>query len=554
MNMAALLKWKEKILFFLVFCIVILGGLWKTTISVHAEEDNTPPVVTGVRILNPEVTKPGIVTIEISFIEEDTGVSEIQGSVDNFDYLIESRGNWTDSGAPNKIYSNFRIAGKTWYTGSVKVNARILGNARDGEWMVSYIRIVDNAGNENSYVFKWITDEYGSIADETGKYYGIDDSCWTNDGKYSFKTATFHVKNEFDIEFQASLSNPNLAKRLQEMPEGKVADVIVDPSSNGIVKKEVFDAIKGKDKKVIFDLDGIQWIFEGKDITRATKDIDIKTEFQTVSGSSYGADSKLIKVDFAPNGQLPGKAQIRMKSDYLYNKYGASGKIYLYYLNGSKLREEQSAGTELVFDGTDKWCYFTIDHNSTFLLTGEKLKQGQGSGTGSNGKAGLNKTRAQVAVSGSTQLKVTGAPGKVTWKSSDPSIATVSSKGKIKGRKVGKAVITAKAGARTYKCTVTVVPQKQRITYARNKKTKSVTLKWRKQSAARGYQIQYTTDKRFKKGVKSVYVSRNKTYNKTITKLKKGKTYYFKVRSYGSYRGNRYYGPYSSAVKVTVRK
>lgn len=45
---------------------------------------------------------------------------------------------------------------------------------------------------------------------------------------------------------------------------------------------------------------------------------------------------------------------------------------------------------------------------------------------------------------------------KVTYKSSNTKVATVSSKGVVKGRKKGKAVITVKSGRKTVKCTVTV--------------------------------------------------------------------------------------------------
>ena len=46
---------------------------------------------------------------------------------------------------------------------------------------------------------------------------------------------------------------------------------------------------------------------------------------------------------------------------------------------------------------------------------------------------------------------------KATWKSSNPKVATVSSKGKITAKKKGTATITAKVGKTTYKCKVTVL-------------------------------------------------------------------------------------------------
>ena len=47
---------------------------------------------------------------------------------------------------------------------------------------------------------------------------------------------------------------------------------------------------------------------------------------------------------------------------------------------------------------------------------------------------------------------------KTTWRTSNKSVAYVSSTGKVTGLKAGKATITAKAGTKSYKCTVTVNP------------------------------------------------------------------------------------------------
>ena len=65
-----------------------------------------------------------------------------------------------------------------------------------------------------------------------------------------------------------------------------------------------------------------------------------------------------------------------------------------------------------------------------------------------------------------------------------------------------------------------------------------------------GYQIVCATDKKFSKNVKKVTVSAS-TLTKTVTGLKKGKTYYVKVRAYKTVNGKKIYGLYSS---VKTRK
>lgn len=88
------------------------------------------------------------------------------------------------------------------------------------------------------------------------------------------------------------------------------------------------------------------------------------------------------------------------------------------------------------------------------------------------------------------------------------------------------------------------------VTNKKGKKVKVVLKK--KVSGASGYEIKYSTDKKFKKSVKTVRFTGT---SKTINKLRKNKTYYVKVRGYKkNSNGNRSYGPYSSVKKVKIKK
>lgn len=74
------------------------------------------------------------------------------------------------------------------------------------------------------------------------------------------------------------------------------------------------------------------------------------------------------------------------------------------------------------------------------------------------GRVSLNKKKAMLMVGKTLQLKVNHAPKgkKITWSSSRKSVATVTSKGKVKAKKAGKATITAKVSGKRYTCAVTV--------------------------------------------------------------------------------------------------
>ncbi len=70
----------------------------------------------------------------------------------------------------------------------------------------------------------------------------------------------------------------------------------------------------------------------------------------------------------------------------------------------------------------------------------------------------LNKKNASLNVGKTTTLKATVTPkdSKVTWSTSNKSVATVTKKGVVKGVKAGTATITAKAGTKKATCKVTV--------------------------------------------------------------------------------------------------
>ena len=94
--------------------------------------------------------------------------------------------------------------------------------------------------------------------------------------------------------------------------------------------------------------------------------------------------------------------------------------------------------------------------------------------------------------------------------------------------------------------------EKVSLTSAKNSKGKKIVLKSKKVSGAKGYEISYSTDKKFKKAV----TKKNTTKTSyTISKLKKGKTYYVRIRAYKvDSTGKKVYGKYSSVKKVKISK
>lgn len=90
---------------------------------------------------------------------------------------------------------------------------------------------------------------------------------------------------------------------------------------------------------------------------------------------------------------------------------------------------------------------------------------------------------------------------------------------------------------------------------ASNVRTRSLQLKWSRNASVSGYQIQYSTDSRFKKQNKSYFVYDAQTDNTIISSLKNKKKYYVRVRTYISDKnGKKYYSDWSKVKSVTIKK
>ena len=84
-------------------------------------------------------------------------------------------------------------------------------------------------------------------------------------------------------------------------------------------------------------------------------------------------------------------------------------------------------------------------------------------------------------------------------------------------------------------------------------KKKKAFLKWKKNSKATGYEIYRATKKNGKyKKIRTIKKASAATF--TDSKVKKGKTYYYKVRAYKTVKGNKANGKFSAVRKVKIKK
>lgn len=116
-----------------------------------------------------------------------------------------------------------------------------------------------------------------------------------------------------------------------------------------------------------------------------------------------------------------------------------------------------------------------------------------------------------------------------------------------------KPYLGKKEGSASKKVSAKPVPTKVAISSVKNSGAKTVAVKWKKVSGASGYEIYSATSKNGKYK-KVATVKKGGTTSCKNTKLKKGKTYYYKVRAYCTVNGKKVYGKYSEVKSVKVKK
>lgn len=310
-------------------------------------DDLTAPEVTSVRILNEgPVNRPGIVQVEVSFREEESGIAKVEAQI----------GPWNAGDGSNLLPRawGYRESFSTeeFSASRVVVDVPVASTDPLGDWCVHTIWLVDKAGNTSALSIG--PREDGSPHD----WYFID-------GEY-IRIPHFEVREEFNFQLEMALSNPRLIGSLENLGEGEAARILID--DDAVLPKEALDAIAGRDVTLVLYKDDYQWVVRGTDIEGETKDVVLSLELWQETGDEYGSGDDVVHLVFYPNGELPCPMQVRFKSDYLYSYAGISGALHLYYLDDGELVEEEG-NIDLVFDGTDKWCYFDVTHNSEFIIS-----------------------------------------------------------------------------------------------------------------------------------------------------------------------------------------
>ena len=231
------------------------------------------------------------------------------------------------------------------YRGNIFVDV----DAELGKYKLSYVALSDNSGNSS--------------------YYNEDDLT-------TFDAGFELVSKSMDVIAKTSDEN-----YLQIIRNAKDNDIIyLDSDDNNIIKKEVFEAIKGTNKTIHIKYNSIEWIFYGKDIKDENiKDISMSSMlnspeyYEEMNLPKYNINKGLI-LCFANNGVLPGPVTIRLQFSYFLKNF--IGKEFnVYYINKDDKQPLTKFMESSVKINEDGWYEFKLYHNSDYIMTNEPIDE-----------------------------------------------------------------------------------------------------------------------------------------------------------------------------------
>lgn len=312
------------------------------------------PLLNWCQIANREVSTPGLLNMDVE-IGGTEKVSQISLTLMNQKGKVKFL-EWNEGRQlnPGKHNIGFPVS-PFWGT---------------GKWKIQNITLFGKSGKATSYRQKGVVCSLESVP-------GFEQNDIT------FSTA-------YKISYYGSVGNSKTAvKKIKDMKSGQTA--VLDCRYSKIAKKELFLAIRGKNKTLVFEDEDVQWIFNGKDIRKSRcKNIDLTTKIKRVKGKLYGYsdDPYILYMKYSDNGRLPGKVEMRVNYKYLSGKYALFSEIgdknnsrQTYITDGRKWLSNQGLLLsyydkgkvkilkEKVEVADDKYVEYQVTHNSTYLLS-----------------------------------------------------------------------------------------------------------------------------------------------------------------------------------------
>lgn len=303
--------------------------------------DNEAPYLGVVNLDKSEVNAPSLIKVHFKVSEDFSGVDIVQLAFAKLNKLEAS--SWVQLSYNEKTFE---------YEGILNINQYY----ESGTYVITEIQLSDKAGNIRQYVL----DEYQKYSIKL-----------TNSVKEPLKKMTFEVVQPIMIGLTSSTISKDLLDKINKAKDG--SNIFIDSTNNAIISKDIFEAIKGTNKTIYIESNGIQWVFNGKDIKdiRDIKDIDVKVNIGILDNATSYVPliemlDKALVINFANNGKLPGVVLVRIKIDYALSEYLGIEELKAYHYNpDTRLFDRVAKGINITDDG---YLEFYISHNSTFVI------------------------------------------------------------------------------------------------------------------------------------------------------------------------------------------
>lgn len=175
------------------------------------------------------------------------------------------------------------------------------------------------------------------------------------------------------VTYKSAELNSKLIAEITESED--VKKIIIDANDNTKITSDIFKAIQNTDKQLVITYNENEIVFNGRNI-KNPRDIDV-----TLSVNSIKTDTDISKlvtsdgvvVNFAPNGELPGIAKVRIKATDTLKRNITGNKVYAYFYDEkNKNFMLMSENVKLSEDG---YYEFAIEHNSKYVLVSEKVDE-----------------------------------------------------------------------------------------------------------------------------------------------------------------------------------
>ena len=343
-----------------------------------------------------------------------------------------------------------------------------------------------------------------------------------------------------------------------DLSQGDNKKIDISKASVTLSPKSYAYGGKAKTPSVTVKLDGKTLALNTDYTVSYSNNINVGTAKATVTGTGNYTGSKTAEFTITKAPEQPKKIDISKASITL------SKTSYTYDGKAKTPSATVKLNGKMLALNTD----YTVSYsNNTKVGTAKATMTGKGNYTGSksvnftivkaagqsDSKITCKKTVYKVAY-GAKPFKINASSkSKMAFTSSKPKVAAVGKNtGRVTIKNTGVATITLKAGKESKKVTIKVSPKKPSVKSANTAKGKKLTVKWAKDKMASGYQVQISTDKKFKENVKSRSLSKS---SYTFTKLETGKKYYVRIRSYKKSGKETLYSAWSKAkVSGKIKK